>query len=352
MMRFQSLDGLSATLPRRHLLIFGLAAALAGCGRGATMSVSTTPPLDVKLLDTHVPELAAKVRPGRLGVGLVNLESGETWFLNGAQAFPMQSVFKVVLGAAALAEVDAGRLSLDEVISLTDQMLSPPHSPIAAAWPARKDYTVRELLIAAVGDSDNTAADVLMKRIGGPGAVTGWLQAKNLPEIRIDRYEREIQVESLGLASFRAAWRGETAFTAVIARVPPAQRLAAMRSYLADPRDTATPRGMLDFLRMLQAGELIAGPSSRLLLQIMTATPSGANRLKAALPAGAVLAHKAGTGRRDQGVDPAVNDVGLITLRDRRVYAAAVFLAGAREAGPDAENIIADVGRLLVRAAG
>jgi beta-lactamase class A len=351
MMRFQSAQGLSATLARRHLLIGGLATALAGCGRAHTLSVSTTPQLDVKLLETHVPELAAKVRPGRMGVGFVNLESGETWTLNGAQAFPMQSVFKAILGAAALAEVDAGRLGLDEVVSLTDEMLSPPHSPIAAAWPGRKDYSVRELLIAAVGDSDNTAADVLMKRIGGPGAVTGWLQAKNLPEIRIDRYERELQVESVGLASFRPGWRGE-AFAAEMARVPPAQRLAAMRSYLADPRDTATPRGMLDFLRMLQAGELIAEPSSRLLLQIMTATRSAPDRLKASLPAGAVLAHKTGTGRPDQGIDPVVNDVGLITLRDRRVYAAAVFLAGAAQGGPAVENIIADVGRLLVRAAG
>jgi len=88
------------------------------------------------------------------------------------------SVFKLPLGAAALSEVDAGRLNLAETVDLEGEDLSPPLSPIADAWPGRTIYTLGELFDAALRDSDNTAADVLMRRIGGPGAVSAWLQAR------------------------------------------------------------------------------------------------------------------------------------------------------------------------------
>lgn len=352
MTRFQSPTGLNASLDRRVVLIGASALALSACGKERIITVSRTPPLDTKLLNRDIGAIAAKARPGRLGVGLMNLESGESWSRGTARLYPLQSVFKMLLGAAALAEVDAGRLRLDEVIELTGQTLSPPWSPIADAYPARRDYTVEELLTAAVSISDNTAADLLMRRIGGPGALTAWLANKRLPELRVDRYERELQPESVGLASFREAWKGETAYTAAMLSVDPALRRTAMQGYLRDPRDTATPRGMLDFLKVLQAGELISPVSTQRLIGLMTQTARGADRLKAALPRGASLAHKPGTGRFDQGVNAAVNDVGLMTLDDGRVYAICAFLTGSALDAKAADAVIADVGQVMVEAIG
>src|SRR5438309_619141 len=80
-------------------------------------------------------------------------------------------------------------------------------------------YTVDELLFAAVSNSDNTAADMLMRRIGGPGVVTAWLVAQRVFEVRVDRYERELQPEMFGMASFRPAWKGP-GFAAAMATVP------------------------------------------------------------------------------------------------------------------------------------
>jgi len=336
---------------RRQMLIGAAAAGLAACGRSKTMTVSTTPALDMKRLNAAGAEFAERARPGVIGMALVNLESGEAWSFNGARPFPMQSVSKAVLAAAALAEVDARRLSLDEPIVLGEEMLSPPYSPIAAAWPTRRDYTAQDLLSAAVGGSDNTAADVLMKRIGGPGAVKGWLDQSRVNEISIDRYEREIQVESVGLGSFRAAWRGAPAFAQEKGRVPPARRLQAMRRYLADPRDTATPRGMTTFLQRLYGGELISAASTERLLGAMAGTTSAPQRLSAGMPKGASLAHKTGTGPFDQGIMSVCNDVGLVTLKDRRVYAIAVFLAGAALDGAGCDRLIAELGAALMRGA-
>ncbi|RAK58537.1 serine hydrolase [Phenylobacterium hankyongense] len=352
MTRFQSAGRPNASLLRRELLIGAGSMGLVGCSAKATLTASTTPKLDMKQLNGDIAAIAARLRPAVLGAGLMNLESGEVWSLNGERPFPMQSVFKAPLGAYALSEVDAGLLSLDQVFTLDDIDLSPSYSPIADAWPARRDYTARELLVAAVGMSDNTAADILMRRVGGPGALTAWLVGKKIEEVRVDRYERELQPESVGMASFRPAWKGEAAYLAALRSVPPEVRRAAVVRYLADPRDTATPRGMLTFLGMLAAGELISRASTALLLQIMTNTPTGAHRLKAGLPPGATLAHKTGTARTDQGMNPAINDVGIVTLPDKRAYAAAVFLSGSTLDDAARDAAIADVARAMIRGVG
>jgi len=300
-------------------------------------------------LNREIGRIARSVRPGVLGVGLMNLDTGEAFTFNGDRAFPMQSVFKAPLAAAVLAEVDAGRLSLETPMRLEEMDLS-PWSPIAEAWPGRRDYTARDLLKAAVVDSDNTAADVLMARIGGPGAVTAWLNDKHVEAVGIDRYERELQPEILGLPPFRPEWRNEAAFAAAWRAVPADRQLRAVRAYLADRRDTATPRGMLDFLSALDSGAMVSPASRRLLLQMMAGTATGAGQIKAGLPRGALLAHKTGVGPRVQGVLSAINDVGIAILPDERRYAMAVFLAGSTLAeGASGDAPIAAAARALIR---
>lgn len=341
-----------ATLHRRSLLGAAPALLLAACDPKMPVTASTTPPIDLEGLDAAVQAIATAARPGVLGVGLMNLESGQNYFLNGERRFPLQSVIKLPLAAAVLGQIDLGRLLASERILLTDKQLSPQHSPIAVAWPGRRDYAVSELLEAMVVNSDNTAADVLLKRIGGPGALTAWLTSEYLTGIRVDRYERELQPEANGLPAFRPAWREAAAFAAARDKVPAATRQEAMKAYLVDPRDTATPRGMLEFLQKLERRDLMSATSTRLLLEMMGRTNRGATRLKAGLPADARLAHRPGTADFAQGLSPAHNDVGIFTLADQRAYAIAVFLSGATldEAGRDA--IIARVARAAVRAVG
>jgi beta-lactamase class A len=336
-----------------HKLLPILAAlVLAACSQPMPETGARTLPLDAALLDQEIGEIAQRAEPAMIEVAVQNLEGGEMWAWNGDKAFPMQSVFKAPLGAAALAEVDAGRLSLDEVITLEEKDISPAHSAIADAWPERDAYTVRELLVAAVGESDNTAADVLMKRIGGPGAVTAWLRSKRVMDMRVDRYERELQPEISGMASFRIAWKGWPAFAMARDSVPEATRRAAAAKYLADPRDTTTSSGALTFLRLLQVRELLSPRSTALLLKIMTESKTGEGRLKAGLPPGASLAHKTGTSATDLGMTMVVNDMGIVTLRDGRRYAVVVFMTGSTQDEAAQDKVFSDVKGVIVRAAG
>ena len=352
MLRLEKPGAAMATLSRRGLLAAAPAGLLAACEPGMRMTAGETPKLDMEGLNEAIAALARRAAPGRLGVGLLNLESGQAFTFNGDQRFPMQSVFKLPLTAAALSEADAGRLAMTERFVLEEEQLSGQHSPIALAWPARRDYSAAELIQATILDSDNTAADVLMKRIGGPGAVTAWLVSRRVIEVRVDRYERELQPAVYGMASFRPEWRNGAAFAQARQAVPPPVRLAALRAYMVDPRDTATPGGMIDFMQKLDRRELLSAGSTERLVRLMGATSRAAGRLKAGLPKDAFFAHRPGTSGVDLGISTAHNDVGIFTLADKRSYAIAAFLSGSTldEAGRDA--IIADVARAAVRGVG
>jgi beta-lactamase class A len=335
-------------MPRLFPLALLLAGALSACAR-PPVEAGPPPTFDAAFAQ-RIEAIGRSAAPGVLGVAVMDLGEGEVFAHNGLQRFPLQSVFKAVLGAAVLAEVDAGRLKLDETVTLEEEDLSPPHSPIAAAWPGRRDYTIDELLVAAVGGSDNTAADLLMARIGGPGALTGWLRNQRVEGLRIDRFERQMQPESLGLGTFRPEWRDPAAYDEARRSVPEGRQRLALMAYLADPQDTATPREMLTFLDKLADGELLSPDSTARLLRIMTETPSGARRLKAGLPPGAVIAHKTGGGWTVQGINMATNDAGLVTLPGGRRLAVVVFLSGATLGEAEREAVHADVMRAIVNA--
>ena len=320
-----------------------------GC---ATLLVALAPGLSLQMLDEGMPGLVERARPGRLGVAVYDFQSGQRWSTRGDEPFPLQSVFKVMAGARALQEVDAGRRRLEEPIAITARELSVFWSPITDEWqPPSKSYSLMRLIELAVGLSDNTAGDLVMRLTGGPASLNDMFAKADIAGIRVDRYERELQPECVGLPPFAPdAVIDVKKFERDVERQPVAVQKKALAAYLADPRDTATPNGAVDFLRALADGKLLAPTSTKLLLDIMTSSMTGKNRLRAGLPSGAKLAHKTGTAHTMLGTSPAVNDIGIVTLADGRRVAIAVFLSGARGDEAARERILADVAALVVKA--
>ena len=335
---------------RRSLLAaLGAGGLLAGCTTRPPPKATGPASLDTGRLANGFPALASRAHPAIFGFGVALLDPGVAWVSDRTARFPLQSVFKAFLAATALAQVDTGQMKLSEPVVITDQDLAPGESAIARAWPGA-GHTLPlptvDLIALAVQRSDNTAADVLMKRLGGPAAVTAWLRAKGVADISIDRYETQLQPDLAGMGPFQVSWVDPRAWQAARDAVPSEAREAATARYLADPRDTATLPASLDFLTRLASGELLAPASTRLLLRLMTDSLPGAHRLKAGLPPGAVIAHKTGTAATDLGLTPATNDIGLVTLENGRRFALAAYLAGATATEAARDSLIADAARL------
>jgi beta-lactamase class A len=334
----------------RPLAALFLTLVLAGCGEPPMLG-QEDPLFDRQKLTADFQPIADRVAPGRLGVAVEDLGTGQIISFNGEQRFPLEAIVVAPLGAAVMAEVEAKRMRLDDVMLIEDVDLSPPPSAIADAWTGPATYTVQDLMRRAIVEGDNTAADILLKRAGGPGAVTAWLQGRKVMNLDIDRYQRQLQPDSLGLASFRAGWKGEATYRAALDKVPPAERNRATLAYLADRRDTATPLGVLRFLEAVNQAELLGPESRRLLGRLTSQIHRGDGRLRAALPDGARMVHIPGTARTDLGFTPVVNDIGVYTLKDGRKFAVVAFIAGSPLPLAEQEKAIADVGRVVIKAA-
>lgn len=111
---------------------------------------------------------------GRVGVALAFLDSGESLLVDEGEWYPLQSVLEMPLALAVLAEVDRGTFRLDQLVRVdrADYVSDQQHSPIREAHPQGANLTVAELLRGAASLSDGTAADVLLRLIGGPEALT------------------------------------------------------------------------------------------------------------------------------------------------------------------------------------
>jgi len=342
------------TLSRRRALALAASAALAACQRKLSTPVNTGP-MNTKRLDAGFPALADRARPGAFAMGVMNLATTATWYWNTDRAFPLAGTVALPIAVAALAQVDAAKLRLAEPVTFSALDLSPPPSLIDHAWPTPPDSHVgaipaQGLITLALREGDNTAIDVLMKRIGGPGAVSAFLQEKGVTGLRVDRYQREIAVEMLGMPAFRPAWKDPAAFAVQRDQIPPPARQSAMNGLILDPRDSTTVPAALGFLGLLTTGQLISAASAARLLGWMEDGPPG--RFAAGLPKGVTVARATGETPTDLGFTAATAELAIATFPGNRRYALAAFLAGSTATAGARNALFADAASLAAAAIG
>ncbi|HVN00228.1 MAG TPA: serine hydrolase [Caulobacteraceae bacterium] len=335
---------------RRNALGIVAGATLAACSRPALK----TPPrasaqIDVARLDREFPLLAQRAHPGAFAMGLMDLATTQTWYWNTDRAFPLAGAVAAPIAVAAMAEVDAGRLRLDEPVAFNALDLSPPPSLINHNFPTPPDahktaLPAQSLITLALHEADTTATDVLMSRIGGPGAVSAFLAAKGVTGVRVDRYWREIGVEMFGMPTFRPDWKDPAAFDAARDLVAPAARQSAMNHLILDPRDTATVPAALGFLALLAGGQLVSAGATARLLGWMSNGPPG--HFAAGLPAGASVASAGGPEPQDLGFVAAAAELAIVTLPHGRRYALAGFLVASTATEAARRALFADGARL------
>ena len=284
-----------------------------------------------------------------VGIAVADLKDGWIAEASGEADFPQQSVSKIWVALAVLDQVDHGAYRLQDPVVMGPADLSVFYQPVAAMYgPAGFTTTWDDLLARALIESDNAAADRLVRQVGGAAAVQDILARKKIVGIRAGGEERELQARIAGLA-----WRPEYgfggAFKIARARLDPATRDAAMAAYVADPPDSATPVAVVKALAALQRGELLSQTSTNRMIGLMQAATTGPRRLKGGLPPDWTIAHKTGTGQDWRGASTGINDVGLITAPDGRVYAMAVMIRRTARPVPERLAFMQSVSAAIVR---
>ena len=264
---------------------------------------------------------------GRVGIAVKSIDEGWSVGWKAGELYPQQSVSKLWVAIAAMDAVDHGRLSLDTPVTLTRDDLTLFHQPIADEVLKTGSFTTtcHDLMMRQMTQSDNTANDKLMRLVGGPAAVRAVIREKGLGAIRFYNGERALQSRIAGVKWDPSYSIGHAFFDARDA-LPASVRKAAFDRYVADPYDGASPGAIVNALARLKRGELLSPASTQQLLDIMSRTVTGANRLKGGLSPGWVLNHKTGTGQVLGAAQAGYNDIGILTAPDGRSYAVAVMI--------------------------
>ena len=275
-----------------------------------------------RALQASLQQLADKAKPGRMGILVLDPATGATAKVNADHPYMMMSVFKAPVAAAVLAQIEAGKLTLTQTVHLVPADVVagsgvPSLGDRLAKGPL--DVSVDELLTDAVTQSDNTAVDALVRLAGGGQVITRYLEGKGVHGMRIDVGERD--------------------FGRIFDKV-------GYPAVLDAKENTTTLEAAADFLRKLQAGELLSPASTQRLLAMMTAQVIP-NRIRAGLPSGYSLADKTGTGATVDNRISAFNDIGIVTAPDGRRMIVAAFLRDSPANADQRNALFAELGRIV-----
>ena len=349
-------QGLNVRLDRRQVLLGAASAAFAG----ALARAETLPPIaqDVALLGAPDGILEGKIaalagEAGlRVGFAAVDLVKGRTAFVRGGELFPMQSVTKLPIAVAYLRMVQGGQAKLDARVRLTAGDISPGRSPLADKLRRRPTvFTARQLMEHMLLNGDSTATDALMKLAGGPEKLQTIVRSFEIEGLRVDRYERDLQPQALGL-ELKGAYGDDAALDKAVEALDETKQRAALTRFIRDPRDTASPRAIATLFFKLQSGHLIQPRFAMLVLDLMRRTRTGEDRLKGGMLPGWTFAHRGGTSRTVLGTTAVFNDAGLATNKQGAKLAIVLFIEGATMAAEELARFHRATSRAVLQAWG
>jgi len=250
-----------------------------------------------------------KTNGGRLGVAVLDTETGERSGRRGDERFPMCSTFKFLLASAVLQRVDRHQETLDRALAIPQKPLlfnSPLTEPHAGGT-----MTIAALCHAVLTQSDNTAANTLLATIGGPPGITKFSRSIGDTVTRLDRME-----------------------------------LALNEALAGDPRDTTSPIAMAGDLKTVLLGNVLSPDSRKQLTEWLEANITGLDRLRAKLPAGWRAADKTGSNG-----EHTTNDIAVFWPPGKSPVIVTAYITQCP--GPESKrnSMLAQIGRLVMASA-
>ena len=253
MMRPRKMQSTVSWVASRRLVLQGLATSLlAACNTHANQ------PSHLARVSEDLRNIEAKAR-GRLGAFILDMQTDFGFGYREHERFAHCSSFKMSLAAMILKLSEDGKADLSERLHWSEKDMLHV-SPVTAAN-IRQGLTVEQLAHATLVTSDNTAANVLLKRFGGPQALTSFWASLGDHVSRLDRYEPDLN------------------------ETPPRTEL-----------DTTSPQAMARTTAALVHGHALIDANKAKLRDWMTQVQTGSQRIRAGFPAEWQSGDKTGTG--------------------------------------------------------
>jgi beta-lactamase class A len=260
------------------------------------------------LAEAPPPELAAYEHEtgGRVGLYAENLATGAKIAWRANERFVMCSSFKASLAALVLSRVDHGQDRLGDMIRYGPDDVPDWWAPVARKNLAVGAMSVADMCAAAVSYSDNTCANLLLARVGGPAALTAFWRRTGDGVTRLDHNEPMLN------------------------RSPP-----------GDPHDTTTPAAMAGNLRRFLLGEMLSPASRESLTGWMVDCKTGDDRLRGGLPTTWRIADKTGNNGKD-----AAGDIAVVWPKPDAPILIGAYVQGGTPSPQQIETVFAEIGRM------
>lgn len=248
---------------------------------------------------------------GRIGAYAIDTATGRTIGYRAGERFALASTFKAVAAAAVLDRTTDRELTRKVVRWTADEVK--PYSPETAKH-VKDGMTLAELCRAAIIYSDNTAGNMLLKRIGGPEGLTRYFRALKDPISRLDAWETELNDWS------------------------PKQK-----------RNTTTPTSIAGDLRALTVGDALGAKDRSRLIGWLRDNTTGDARIRAGLPKSWIVGDKTGTG----GTYGTANDIAVVWPgADAAPIIMAIYTNRAAADGAADNEVVAKTATVLARGLG
>lgn len=307
-------------------------------------------------LQTTVVDLARNF-DGEFGVYVKHLRTGVKYTYNSATPFYLASVVKFPIMVTIFDGLNRGEWALAEPLEFSESDRRDGSAVLGNAAAGQK-YSMMELLDMMMNYSDNSATDLLVKRMGTEAInntlrklelhdfreITGMLDVRRRIYGLVDAEAEKLSPEQIReIAEDKSLRKKGQALAKVLGKKPAyssEQMQEAFDTYYATEVNSAPLDAIGELLERLGTGQLISPQASSAMLEIMKACKTGVHRVRAGLPDTTVFAHKTGTQHQR------ICDVGIFYLRDDDPVIAAICVKEFSSQS-NAEKIMAKIGSEL-----
>jgi len=134
---------------------------------------------------------------GVLGVAILDLTTGQKYFLHADEVLPTASSIKIAILAELYRQAQQGKIKLGDLYTLQSSDLAGGSGIAGALTPGVTRLTIRDVAVLMISVSDNSATNIIIDRIGIEN-VNALLDSLSLTQTRLRRKMMDVKAAGEG----------------------------------------------------------------------------------------------------------------------------------------------------------